>query len=42
MFKKIALITIVTASLTITGCNTIEGIGKDVKSAGKRVEKEAK
>jgi predicted small secreted protein len=42
MFKKIALIAIVTASLTITGCNTIEGIGKDVKSAGKRVEKEAK
>jgi entericidin B len=42
MFKRIALIAIVTASLAITGCNTIEGIGKDVKSAGKRVEKEAK
>jgi entericidin B len=42
MLKKIALIAIVTGSLAITGCNTIEGIGKDVKSAGKRVEKEAK
>jgi entericidin A len=42
MLKKIALIAIVTTSLAIGGCNTIEGIGKDVKSAGKRVEKEAK
>jgi predicted small secreted protein len=42
MLKKIALIAIVTTSLAISGCNTIEGIGKDVKSAGKRVEKEAK
>jgi entericidin B len=42
MLKRIALITIFAGSLTITGCNTIEGIGKDVKSAGKRVEKEAK
>ncbi len=42
MLKKIALIAIVAGSLAITGCNTIEGIGKDVKSAGKRVEKEAK
>jgi predicted small secreted protein len=42
MLKKIALIAIVTTSLAVSGCNTIEGIGKDVKSAGKRVEKEAK
>lgn len=42
MLKKITVVAILAASLTITGCNTIEGIGKDVKSAGKRVEKEAK
>ncbi|MEK6638727.1 MAG: entericidin A/B family lipoprotein [Pseudomonadota bacterium] len=42
MLKKIALIAIVATSMTISGCNTIEGIGKDVKSAGTAVEKEAK
>lgn len=42
MFKTIALIALAAGSLALAGCNTIEGIGKDVKSAGKRVEKEAK
>lgn len=27
--------------LTFAGCNTIEGAGKDIKSAGKAIEEEA-
>ncbi len=42
MLKKIALITLAAGSLALVGCNTVEGIGKDIKSAGKRVEKESK
>jgi len=28
--------------LTLSGCNTVEGVGKDVKSAGKTLEDAAK
>jgi predicted small secreted protein len=28
--------------VTLAGCNTVEGAGKDVKAAGAGVEKEAK
>lgn len=39
---KIALIAFAAvASLGIASCNTVEGAGKDVKSAGKAVEKTA-
>ncbi|WP_298673033.1 entericidin A/B family lipoprotein [uncultured Sphingomonas sp.] len=31
----------VTAAVLLAGCNTIEGIGKDVSSAGKTVSKTA-
>lgn len=29
------------SSLAFAGCNTIEGAGKDIKSAGKAIEEEA-
>jgi entericidin B len=30
------------ASFLLAGCNTMEGIGKDVKAGGQKVESEAK
>lgn len=33
---------VVSAMLTLTACNTVEGVGKDVKSAGDAVEDAAK
>ena len=29
------------ASFTLSACNTVEGVGKDIKSAGKTIEKAA-
>ena len=33
---------IVIAALVFAGCNTIEGVGKDVKKGGEAIEKAAK
>lgn len=30
------------ASFALTGCNTVEGVGKDIKSAGHGLERTAK
>jgi len=30
------------AALTLTGCNTIEGMGQDIEKAGETIEKAAK
>ncbi|MCG2582999.1 entericidin A/B family lipoprotein [Massilia sp. TS11] len=38
--KKITAILI--ALFVLAGCNTVQGIGKDVKKAGEAVEKAAK
>ncbi|HYD94632.1 MAG TPA: entericidin A/B family lipoprotein [Noviherbaspirillum sp.] len=38
--KKI--IVLIASSLIIMGCNTVQGIGKDVKKAGEVVENAAK
>jgi len=35
------LLALVCLALAVTGCNTIEGAGKDVKAAGGAVEKAA-
>ena len=43
MKTVVALIAIIgVAALALSGCNTIEGAGKDVKAAGGAVEKAAK
>ena len=39
--RLLALLTIVGVALMATGCNTIEGAGKDIKAAGGGVEKAA-
>lgn len=39
--RKIIILASVAAGLVLAGCNTVEGAGKDVKSAGKAVEKGA-
>jgi predicted small secreted protein len=41
MIKKIATVAAVVAGLALSACNTVEGVGKDVKSAGEAVEKTA-
>jgi predicted small secreted protein len=43
MLKKLAALLAITglAVTALTGCNTIEGAGKDVKAAGGAVEKAA-
>ena len=36
------LIAIVLAALFLAGCNTVEGVGKDIKKGGETIEKAAK
>lgn len=38
MVKKIAMIALVASTLLISACNTVAGIGRDVKSVGDTVE----
>jgi predicted small secreted protein len=42
MVRKIVAIALVTGGLMVSACNTVEGAGKDVKSAGQAVENVAK
>ncbi|BCA57322.1 entericidin A/B family lipoprotein [Sphingomonas sp. HMP6] len=39
--RKITTLVLATATLLIAACNTVEGVGKDVKSAGDTVAKTA-
>lgn len=36
------VIAIVLAALFLAGCNTVEGVGKDIKKGGETIEKAAK
>ena len=36
------ILCIIAAALTLTACNTLEGIGKDVKKTGEAIEKAVK
>ncbi|MEQ1547782.1 MAG: entericidin A/B family lipoprotein [Chakrabartia sp.] len=40
--KRVFLFAIVGSCLLVSACNTVEGLGRDVKSAGKTVEEAAK
>lgn len=42
MNKILGLITTFAFVITITGCNTVQGIGKDVQKAGEVVQEAAK
>ena len=35
--KKTALLTLVTAALAVSACNTVAGVGRDVRAAGDAV-----
>jgi entericidin B len=35
--KKIIALTLVAAALAVSGCNTISGVGRDVRAAGQAV-----
>ena len=35
---RTAVCAIAVASLAVTGCNTVEGVGKDVEGAGKAIQ----
>ena len=41
MRKMIALLALAGLGLVVTGCNTVEGVGKDVKATGNAIEKAA-
>lgn len=41
MTKKILVALLLTGSLLTAACNTVEGAGRDVQSAGKAVENAA-
>jgi predicted small secreted protein len=40
--KKLSLILATMAALALAGCNTMQGIGKDVQKAGEKLEDAAK
>lgn len=40
--RKIIVLAAATAALLVSACNTVEGVGKDVKAAGAAVEGAAK
>ncbi|AUN29920.1 entericidin EcnAB [Niveispirillum cyanobacteriorum] len=41
MKRALILTTLALAALSLSACNTVEGVGKDIKSAGKAIEKGA-
>lgn len=41
MKHALILASLAIASLALSACNTVEGVGKDIKSAGKAIEKSA-
>jgi predicted small secreted protein len=40
--KKFNLILVTIAALTLAGCNTMQGVGKDVQKAGEKIEDASK
>ncbi|MEJ2816490.1 MULTISPECIES: entericidin A/B family lipoprotein [unclassified Caulobacter] len=40
--RKLIVLAAIAASLTVAACNTVEGAGKDVSSAGQAVSDTAK
>jgi len=41
VFKFIGVTVVTAAALTATGCNTVQGAGQDISSAGDAIEKTA-
>ena len=42
MRKATLVITVLLAALALSGCNTVEGMGKDLKQGGAALERAAK
>lgn len=42
MVRKIVTLALLAGSLAVAGCNTVDGIGEDVSSAGDAVQDVAK
>ncbi len=42
MVRKVLTLAMVTGALIVSACNTVDGAGKDVSSAGKAVSDAAK
>jgi predicted small secreted protein len=40
--KKLSLVLLAMFTLTLAGCNTMQGIGKDVQKAGEKIEDASK
>ena len=38
MIRKIVTLAFLAGSIAVAGCNTVEGLGKDVESAGETVK----
>lgn len=38
MKRALILASLTIAALSLSACNTVEGVGKDIKSAGKAIE----
>ena len=41
MINRVLVVLAVAGVLTLAGCNTMEGLGKDLKSLGGNIEKKA-
>ena len=39
--KRLAVVMLAVWAVTLTGCNTMEGFGKDMKKAGETIERKA-
>jgi entericidin B len=42
IMKRLNLLLALIAMLSLTACNTVQGVGKDIQAGGKAVEKVAK
>ena len=43
MFKKVVMaLLLVLVLIMVTGCNTMRGLGKDIKKAGEKIEDAAR
>ncbi|MEY8689231.1 MAG: entericidin A/B family lipoprotein [Leptothrix sp. (in: b-proteobacteria)] len=40
--KSIVMLMAVVAGVLLAGCNTVEGLGKDLRNAGEKIEDAAK
>ncbi len=42
MIRILSILAALAAAFALSGCNTVEGVGKDIKKGGEAIEKAAK